>query len=128
MSLALLPDASSVAVARAAARSCFEEHGVPITLDVELVVSELVTNAVRYGAGDIALDVTLTEGQAVIAVHDGSQEVPVLRRPDRVTSGGRGLRIVAEVATDWGVSLTALGKTVWCLVATGATPPGDQAL
>ncbi|MER5970925.1 ATP-binding protein [Streptomyces sp. NPDC002055] len=83
--------------------------------DVQLVVSELVTNAVRYGTEPddfLALVVTVTAGRVRIEVHD-----PVRRRPRfRPESGerlrGRGMVIVDHLAK-WGVDDRPFGKVVW---------------
>ncbi|MEV5778869.1 SpoIIE family protein phosphatase [Streptomyces antimycoticus] len=80
----------------------------------ELIVSELVTNAIRYGAPPVwlrlILDRTLT-----CEVHDSSPSAPHLRHARTVDEGGRGLFISAQLSEDWGVRYTsdAGGKTVW---------------
>ncbi|MFE5112358.1 SpoIIE family protein phosphatase [Streptomyces sp. NPDC056663] len=78
----------------------------------ELIVSELVTNAIRYGAPPMQLrlikDRTLT-----CEVHDDSATSPRLRHARTVDEGGRGLFIVAQLAQRWGTRYTAEGKTVW---------------
>ncbi|MFG2981814.1 SpoIIE family protein phosphatase [Streptomyces sp. NPDC048258] len=78
----------------------------------ELIVSELVTNALRYGTPPLRLrlikDLTLT-----CEVHDTSITTPHLRHARTVDEGGRGLFIVAQLAQRWGSRYTAEGKTVW---------------
>jgi hypothetical protein len=78
----------------------------------ELVVSELVTNAIRYGTGPIRLrlikDRTLT-----CEVSDGSSTSPHLRRARLSDEGGRGLLLVAQLTERWGTRHTRAGKTIW---------------
>ncbi|MFI0714570.1 SpoIIE family protein phosphatase [Streptomyces inhibens] len=78
----------------------------------ELIVSELVTNAIRYASAPIRLrmirDRTLT-----CEVSDGSSTAPRVRHPRATDEGGRGLLLVAQFAERWGARYTAEGKTVW---------------
>lgn len=78
----------------------------------ELIVSELVTNAVRYGTPPLRLrlllDTTLT-----CEVHDGSTASPHLRHAHTVDEGGRGLFIVSRLAAHWGARHGPDGKVLW---------------
>lgn len=79
----------------------------------ELVVSELVTNAVRYGAAPIRL--RLIRDRALICeVADGSNTAPHLRRARVFDEGGRGLLLVAQLTQRWGTRQTTSGKVIWC--------------
>lgn len=86
-----------------------------LVADAELGVSELIANAVRYARTEVTLTVTADE-QVTIAVLDGE---PRLHRPvpplpdDMLAESGRGLRIVAAVADDWGIEARTGGKSVW---------------
>lgn len=82
----------------------------------QLLISELVTNALRYGTGpEIAFRFILTTGVLVILVDDGSPNVPQVRQPEPDDESGRGMVLVSAIATDWGVSPN--GSATWCLLA-----------
>jgi anti-sigma regulatory factor (Ser/Thr protein kinase) len=106
--------------APAAARRWVREQlaGAPaadVMGDVELVVSELITNAVLHGHCDSStIGVAVQPGVVRVSVADPApvDGVTVLpHRPERV--GGLGLRLVEAVAQNWGVETTAQGKVVW---------------
>ncbi|MFI1996181.1 ATP-binding protein [Actinoplanes sp. NPDC020271] len=75
-----------------------------------VVVSELVTNAVRHGGGCIALHVEAHDQQVVVSVADGSSVVPRRRDPDDV--GGRGIALIEALADGWTVHNHEGGKQV----------------
>jgi two-component sensor histidine kinase len=78
----------------------------------ELIVSELVTNAIRYGSPPIEL--RLLRGDTLVCeVSDGSSTAPHLRRARSFDEGGRGLLLVAQLAERWGSRQTPAGKTIW---------------
>ena len=79
----------------------------------ELLVSELVTNAVRYAQGKIGLRLIL-EGGLVCEVLDDSAALPRIRHPGDEDERGRGLQVVSQVAQRWGARRTLSGKVVWC--------------
>ncbi|MER8223558.1 SpoIIE family protein phosphatase [Streptomyces sp. NPDC094143] len=79
----------------------------------ELVVSELVTNAIRYAGGPIQLRL-IRERTLVCEVSDGSSTAPHLRRARDFDEGGRGLLLVAQLTDAWGTRHTPRGKTIWC--------------
>ena len=78
-----------------------------------LIVSELVTNAVRYAQGKIGLRLIL-EGGLVCEVQDGSAALPRIRHPGVEDERGRGLQVVSQIAQRWGARRTPSGKVVWC--------------
>lgn len=91
-------------------------QGCRATDDILLVASELVTNAVRHGGGDVELSVNLDGSDVRIEVIDeGHVEVPTsVAEPSPVASGGRGLHIVKKVSRRWGSGFDAAGRTlVW---------------
>ncbi|MER5307699.1 SpoIIE family protein phosphatase [Streptomyces sp. NPDC002773] len=78
----------------------------------ELIVSELVTNAVRYAGGPIVLRL-IRDRVLVCEVTDPSNTQPRLRRALNTDEGGRGLFLIAQLATRWGCRYGARGKTIW---------------
>ncbi|MEV8593391.1 ATP-binding protein [Streptomyces sp. NPDC052013] len=86
--------------------------------DAELVVSELVTNAVRYGGGDCRLRVAVSDRQVCIEVSDGSPALPRIRPSTAQDESGRGLAMVRQLAQRVDVTPTAGGgKTVRAVLA-----------
>jgi anti-sigma regulatory factor (Ser/Thr protein kinase) len=94
----------------------------PVVEDMLLVVSELVTNAVRHGKAEVSLRLALQPDRVRIAVHDSSDELPVVpaSQPSIDRPTGRGLLIVAATAADWGIERSGdrPGKTVWAELGT----------
>ena len=87
------------------------------TLDVaRLLTTELVTNAVLHGEGDVRLTVRGADHAVRVEVTDGNPDMRPMAggsesRPRH--EGGHGLKIVAAIADDWGTSRNDTGKTVW---------------
>ncbi|MEE4594798.1 SpoIIE family protein phosphatase [Streptomyces sp. DSM 41524] len=109
-----LPSApQSVGRARELAREQLETWGLDDLVDTtELLVSELVTNALRYGEGEIRLRLLL-DRTLVCEVWDGGLVQPRRRRARDTDEGGRGLQLVGLLSAGWGSRRTPLGKTVW---------------
>jgi PAS domain S-box-containing protein len=78
----------------------------------ELVVSELVTNAIRYGGPPIQLRL-IRDRNLICEVSDASNTAPHLRRARTFDEGGRGLLLVAQLTQGWGTRQTYAGKTIW---------------
>ncbi|MGW3631389.1 SpoIIE family protein phosphatase [Streptomyces sp. NPDC005122] len=109
----LSEDLAEVARARNLATSQLAEWGLQESAFVaELVVSELVTNAIRYGGGPIRLRL-IRQDTLICEVADGSDTSPHLRRARTFDEGGRGLFIVAQLAEHWGTRYRPVGKTIW---------------
>jgi PAS domain S-box-containing protein len=102
-----------VAEARARAARQLAAWGLEeITFTTELIVSELLTNAIRHAEPPIQLRLIL-DGALCCEVSDGSSSAPHLRRADRYDEDGRGLLLVAHVSERWGSRHTRTGKTIW---------------
>ncbi len=139
LTLAAMPTA--VRCSRMFVSSCLRQWGLPsLTDDSELVVSELVTNAVTAtgvteaeprwsqlaGLATIHLRVMLFEGSIVIAVWDRNPAPPVLRQSEPDSESGRGLSIVAALCKRWDYFLLdGGGKCLWAELAIqlDALPP-----
>jgi anti-sigma regulatory factor (Ser/Thr protein kinase) len=108
-------DQSAPALARRFLRDSLCKVHAPLRLeDAELLVSELVTNGLKFGAPPIMLRVEC-EGDNGLRVHvrDASLAVPTPRSPEITEEGGRGLLLVDYISNDWGVSPLSDGKEVW---------------
>ncbi|MCL7428568.1 SpoIIE family protein phosphatase [Streptomyces sp. YS415] len=104
----------------------------PLVDTAELLVSELVTNALRYGEGDIRLRLLL-DRTLVCEVWDAGLVQPRRRRARDTDEGGRGLQLVGLLSAAWGSRRTPRGKTVWFELPlpdgeTGLTDPAEALL
>ncbi|MEU6257068.1 SpoIIE family protein phosphatase [Streptomyces sp. NPDC047043] len=109
----ITPDPERVAAARQAATEQLTAWGLDEAAFVtELVVSELVTNAIRYGAPPVQLRL-IRDRSLICEVSDGSSTSPHLRRAHAFDEGGRGLLLVAQLTQRWGSRQTGRGKTIW---------------
>ncbi|MEV5952493.1 SpoIIE family protein phosphatase [Streptomyces sp. NPDC051987] len=107
-------DASAVARIRSDAVRALDQWGLEEAAFVtELLVSELVTNAIRYGDPPIQLRL-INDRVLICEVSDSSSTAPHLRRARVFDEGGRGLLLVAQLTERWGTRQTAAGKTIWC--------------
>ncbi|MGW1974973.1 SpoIIE family protein phosphatase [Streptomyces sp. NPDC001889] len=96
-----------------------------LTDTVELLVSELVTNALRYGEGEIRLRL-LRDRTLVCEVWDAGLVQPRRRRARDTDEGGRGLQLVGLLSAAWGSRRTPIGKTVWFELALPAGGPAAE--
>lgn len=109
---------SAVASARAFAQQAVTRLGCPgCADDAALVISELVTNAIRAGAGRVGVDIERDATELRIRVRDDGVGWPRMGRPTTDAIHGRGLILVAAVADDWGVEQRRTGKEVWAALS-----------
>lgn len=124
MRLGLSPIESAAASARRMVDKACAQWGLPALRDTaRLVVTELVSNAVRHGtvAASAAVEVTLTRGigAVYVSVRDRSRRPPRPGGPVPPTvEGGRGLLVVGIMSRAWGSTPTVDGKVVWATLAT----------
>ncbi|MGI5484237.1 SpoIIE family protein phosphatase [Streptomyces lavendofoliae] len=116
------PDPSAVARVRAACGRQLEQWGLEdIGFSTELMLSELITNAIRYGSEPIHVRM-LYERCLICEVSDGSSTSPHLRRAATTDEGGRGLFLVSQFAERWGTRYTPTGKVMWTEQSPAAGP------
>ncbi|MET7378652.1 SpoIIE family protein phosphatase [Streptomyces sp. NPDC005526] len=110
----LAREPGQAARARAVVREQLHVWGLARLADpAELLVSELVTNAVRHSRGG-AVALRLVRGDTLLCeVDDDDHELPTLTSAGPGDESGRGLRVVSALAREWGTSRTGTGKTVW---------------
>ncbi|MEO3806990.1 ATP-binding protein [Nonomuraea sp. B1E8] len=110
----LPPRHASVPRARHAVRAQLLAWGLPHGSEAaELLVSELVTNAVRHARGPIRLRLSLTGDLLRCEVEDTSPDLPRLRPAGHDDESSRGLHLVEAIASGWGSTRTRRGKRVW---------------
>jgi len=122
-------DPAAVAPVRTACARRLADWGLEqIAFTAMLVLSELITNAIRYGAEPITVRL-LRDRSLVCEVSDGSGTSPRLRRAKPTDEGGRGLFLVAQFTEHWGTRHTSAGKVIWAeLPFTDGTAPAAEGL
>ncbi|MEU8793126.1 SpoIIE family protein phosphatase [Streptomyces sp. NPDC048643] len=106
-------DPAAVSDVRARATRRVEEWGLgDLAMTTELIVSELVTNAIRYAEPPIRLRLLL-DSRLTCEVVDASSTAPRLRHARSTDEGGRGLFLVAQLSLRWGARHTPEGKVIW---------------
>ncbi|WP_328224271.1 SpoIIE family protein phosphatase [Streptomyces sp. NBC_00310] len=114
-------DPAAVARARAYVTRQLSDWGLEeLEFTAELVVSELVTNAIRYGRPPVRLRL-IHDRTLMCKVSDSGGTTPHLRRARVFDEGGRGLLLVAQLADHWGTRRARHGKTVWAELNDSAT-------
>ncbi|MEV7416975.1 SpoIIE family protein phosphatase [Streptomyces sp. NPDC089919] len=94
-----------------------EAWGLPeLVFPAELILSELITNALRYGSAPVRVRLLNDQG-LTCEVWDGSSTAPHLRYAATTDEGGRGLFLVARMSSRWGTRYTREGKVIWALLA-----------
>ncbi|MEZ3178068.1 SpoIIE family protein phosphatase [Streptomyces pimonensis] len=106
-------DPAAVGEVRAAVTRKLTEWGLDeLAFGTELILSELVTNALRYGGTPIRVRM-LYDRNLICEVYDGSSTSPHLRYATMTDEGGRGLFLVAQLAERWGTRYLPAGKVIW---------------
>ena len=107
-------DLASAGRARVFVGGLCRSWGVPGTLaDAEIIVTELVENAVRHSHSECDVTVRLADDTLTIGVSDHGSQPPRLLHPAMDVAGGRGLLLVQNGSARWGYEPTADGKVVW---------------
>ncbi|MFJ4716407.1 ATP-binding protein [Streptomyces sp. NPDC088785] len=120
VALALDGGAGCIAQARAAAAAFLaevrEQRRTPVSQravqDTQLIVSELVTNAVKYAPGPVLLNLRIIEDTVEVEVWDSQPHAPAVHSPDPQRIGQHGLEIVAVLARTLTIRSTVVGKRV----------------
>lgn len=86
---------------------------------VALLVSEVATNALVHGVGQVRVRVVGVPDGVRVEVHDGSTVLPAKRTATPLDEGGRGVALVEALSSCWGSHVDGDGKTVWFEVTTG---------
>jgi ABC-type multidrug transport system ATPase subunit/anti-sigma regulatory factor (Ser/Thr protein kinase) len=106
-------DPSAVATVREVASRQLAAWGLDdLTFSTELILSELVTNAIRYAKPPVRIRLLL-DRVLICEVHDSSGTSPRLRHASATDEGGRGLFLVAQLSERWGTRYTPTGKVIW---------------
>lgn len=120
------PVPECVGDARRLLRELLEDAGRGGLVEVaELVVSELVTNALLHAATSVEVSADVDETGLLLEVADGSPTVPVARDLASLAGTGRGLGLVHELSAGWGVRPVPEGKVVWARLS--SDPGADRA-
>ena len=113
-SIDLAPDLASAMAARHFVADALARRGLDCLVDVAvLLVSELVTNAVRYAGGPVHLQIVVRRGRVRVEVIDEAPDGPRSASADTFAERGRGLLIVEALASRWSVEDLPPGKRVW---------------
>ncbi|MFG3052210.1 SpoIIE family protein phosphatase [Kitasatospora sp. NPDC048239] len=106
-------DLAVVSQARNAAQRQLLAWGLDdLVYSTQVIVSELVTNAIRYGRGAVQLRL-IRDRTLICEVSDQTQTAPHLRQARNTDEGGRGLFIVMQLSAQWGTRYLREGKTIW---------------
>lgn len=90
-----------------------------LTTTAGLLVSELATNAVRYGGGPFEVSVLPGARGARVNVTDHGDGEPRVQTPSDTSEHGRGLQLVQVLAVAWGIERDSAGKTIWFELVVG---------
>jgi anti-sigma regulatory factor (Ser/Thr protein kinase) len=123
------PEGDSARLARAAVEGALTKAGVDpaAVTDALLILSELVSNAIRHARTEYTVSASVADGTVRLEVFDRDTRPPALMGLDAESTSGRGLHIVAGLATDWGWNTGespggVSGKVVWAEVSVNGRP------
>lgn len=123
----LPPTAQAAGLARQYLGDFVTELDAGVLGVAQLLITELVTNALRHGSGPVTMTAVKGACGLRISVRDDEERLPRKRSLDVHDLGGRGLQIVDALAAAWGVTTVPVsksGKTVWCeLTSPSQQPP-----
>jgi len=97
----------------------------PLAYTAMLLVSELVANAILHTGTPPEVVVSIDGHRARVEVHDGSRQLPVRKHYSTMSGTGRGLMMVARMASGWGAEATTSGKSVWFVLDAEDAPTFD---
>lgn len=118
---------SAVGAMRNAAAKKLDEWGLTdLGFATELILSELITNALRHGSAPVRVRL-LHDHNLTCEVWDGSSTAPHLRYAATTDEGGRGLFLVAQLSEHWGTRYTPEGKVIWAELALPGAASGTEA-
>ena len=114
------PVSTGIGEARRFTRDQLKEWGLDSIADnAVLMISELVTNAILHGGEEALLTLLVDDLKIRAEVRDSSPSMPVVRKYSETATTGRGMVIVAALASDWGTYAVDGGKVVWFELTTG---------
>ena len=118
----------SVPTARRFVESIITSWGLPdLGWTAALVVSELAANAALHAGTSFTVTVNGDgDGRVRLEVSDGSRRLPLQRAYGVDATTGRGLRLVARIASSWGVDDGTAGKTVWVVLDAASVRAGEE--
>lgn len=117
------PAPSSASEARRLVREAVTSVDRTDLLEVgELLISEVVTNAVVHAGTPVDVEVTVGADGLRAEVSDGSRRLPAVRDQAALAGTGRGLHMLEQLVDSWGVQVRGAGKTVWFVVTSGEGP------
>ncbi|HEX3899435.1 MAG TPA: SpoIIE family protein phosphatase [Mycobacteriales bacterium] len=120
--LTLGPEPDAVPKARRFTAQWFADEPDHLVDDAAQVVSELVTNAILHGEEPVTLRLSRTGNALRLEVEDAGHTMPIVSRASADTMTGRGLSLIAALASGWGVTESPGGKIVWAEIS---DEPGD---
>ena len=120
-------DPVSASKARDFVRQHLVAHGLDgLVEEVQLVTSELATNALRHAGTPFVVSLSEVDGGVLLTVRDGSASAPIRTRPRASDIGGRGLMVVDRLSREWGAKIDAGSKSVWASFTARPKPAGRQ--